>query len=296
MSEIKRLLEESAKKTEEALVEYFGSLPDDLALIGEAEKYSLMGGGKRIRPFLTFEFCRMLGGTPEQAAPFAAAIEMIHTYSLIHDDLPCMDDDTYRRGRLTCHKKFDEATAILAGDALLTKAFGVAVGNPYVSSEQNVEAVALLAEAAGDGGMVGGQILDLSAEKNGADDIDQVLRLHSLKTGAMIRTAALLGCLAAGETRNSTMAQAADRYASGIGTAFQIVDDILDVNGDATTLGKATGADAKMNKVTFLNFFSVDEAHEYAARLTKEAVDALKGIPGNTVLCDLALYLLDRKN
>ena len=295
MREIEELLKQSAEKTECHLKEYFVSSEADLAPILEAQTYSLLGGGKRIRPFLVFEFCRLFGGEEKAAAPFACAIEMIHTYSLIHDDLPCMDDDDYRRGRLTCHKQFDEATAVLAGDALLTGAFGVAAGNPYVTAEIARDAVKMLSTAAGTFGMVGGQILDLSAENRKNVTCEEVLRLHSLKTGALIRAAAKLGALAAGKTENSEEYKAADRYAAGIGLAFQIVDDVLDVLGDASSLGKATGADAKMNKVTFLNFYSANEALEYAASVTHEAMDAIKTMKGSETLCALAEYLLERK-
>ncbi|MBO5305560.1 MAG: polyprenyl synthetase family protein, partial [Clostridia bacterium] len=261
----------------------------------DAETYSLFGGGKRIRPFLVFEFCRMLGGEERAAAPFACAIEMIHTYSLIHDDLPCMDDDTDRRGRLTCHKMFDEATAVLSGDALLTGAFGVAAGNPYVTPKIARDAAVLLSESAGAHGMVGGQILDMAAEKHSNVSINDVLRLHSLKTGALIRAAARLGCLAAGKSAKDEATLAADRYAAGIGLAFQIVDDVLDVEGDPEKLGKATGADAKMNKVTFMNFYSVKEAKAYAAKLTEQAIGAISDMPNHETLCELAEYLLERK-
>ncbi len=294
-NKIETLLKESAKTTESYLKAYFENAEKDLLPLIEAETYSLFGGGKRIRPFLVFEFCRMLGGEERAAAPFASAIEMIHTYSLIHDDLPCMDDDTYRRGRLTCHKRFDEATAVLAGDALLTGAFGAAAENPFVSPKIARDAVVLLSEAAGAHGMVGGQILDMSAEKHLNVGIDDVLRLHSLKTGALIRAAARLGCLAAGRASDDEATLAADRYAAGIGLAFQIVDDILDVEGNPEKLGKATGADVKMNKVTFMKFYSSKEARAYAARLTEEAIDAISAMPNNQTLCSLATYLLDRK-
>lgn len=295
MREMERLLKQSAQNTESYLKEYFVSSEADLAPILEAQTYSLLGGGKRIRPFLVFEFCRMFGGEEKAAAPFACAIEMIHTYSLIHDDLPCMDDDTYRRGRLTCHKQFDEATAVLAGDALLTEAFGVAAGNPHVTAEIAREAVRLLSAAAGTFGMVGGQTLDLAAETKTDVTLDEVLRLHSLKTGALIRAAAGLGALAAGKTAKTEEYMAADRYAAGIGLAFQIVDDVLDAVGDAAQLGKATGSDAKMNKVTFLNFYSPEQAQAYAERITVEAIGAVKELKGSETLCALAEYLLERK-
>ena len=294
MHDVTGLLKASAQKTEAYLEKYFEHVEKDLLLLAEAEKYSLFGGGKRIRPFLVFEFCRMFGGEERAAEPFASAVEMVHTYSLIHDDLPCMDDDTYRRGRLTCHKQYDEATAILAGDALLTEAFGIVAGNPYVSPMVAKEAVVVLSEAAGSKGMVGGQILDMYAEKKPSMEIKDVLRLQALKTGALICAAAKLGALAAGKTKETKEYEAAERYAQGIGLAFQIVDDILDVEGDAELLGKATGADAKMNKVTFLNFYSVSEARAYAAKLTEQATEAISSMPQSQTLCCLASHLLKR--
>ena len=294
-NEIETLLKASAAKTEACLKANFENGEKDLLPLTEAEQYSLLGGGKRIRPFLVFEFCRVLGGEEGAAEPFASAIERVHTYSLIHDDLPCMDDDTYRRGRLTCHKKFDEATAVLAGDALLTDAFGLVAGNPHVSAQSAREAVMLLSEAAGTHGLVGGQILDMGSEKKQSVRIEEVLRLHSLKTGALIRAAAKLGVLAAGKGSESEEFLAADRFATGIGLCFQIVDDILDVEGNAEQLGKATGADARMNKVTFMNFYSVAEARAYAARLTEEAKAAIAFLPEAETLCALADYLLERK-
>lgn len=294
MHSIETFLKESAAKTEQYLLEVCKREPIDLSRIFEAEKYSLMGGGKRIRPFLVFEFCRALGGEEKAAAPFACAIEMIHTYSLIHDDLPCMDDDTYRRGRLTCHKQFDEATAVLAGDALLTGAFGITVKNQAVSPEQRVEAVRVLSESAGDCGMIGGQILDMQAEKNGAFGLDQVIRLHSLKTGALMRASATLGCIAAGVEREDRAWLAAEQYADRIGLAFQIIDDLLDVRGDARKMGKATGMDAKMNKVTFMSYKTEEEALTFAEELTEQAKQALVGIRKSERLCSLASYLLER--
>ncbi len=294
MRDIEELLKESARRTEQYLRDICKREPSDLLRIFEAEEYSLMGGGKRIRPFLVFEFCRALGGDEKVAAPFACAIEMIHTYSLIHDDLPCMDDDTYRRGRLTCHKQFDEATAVLAGDALLTGAFGVAASNKALSAEQCLEAIRVLSEAAGDCGMIGGQILDMQAETKGVEGLDGVIRLHGLKTGALIRASAVLGCIAAGAKRGDVAWKAAEKYAEGIGLAFQIVDDLLDVRGDAERMGKATGMDAKMNKVTFMNYKTQEEAETFAEALTMGAIGALEDMENGETLRALAHYLLAR--
>ena len=294
MSNIEAVLKASAARTEEALAACLVCKKEDLALIFEAEAYSLLGGGKRIRPFLVLEFCKLFGGKEEAAIPFALALEMIHTYSLIHDDLPCMDNDDYRRGRLTSHKKFGEAMAVLAGDALLTRAFGTAASNREVSADICVEAVKTLSRAAGDEGMIGGQVLDILGEDNESLTLGDLKRLQSLKTGALIRAAARLGCLAAGKSADSNEAIAADRYAEGVGLAFQIVDDVLDVVGDPSLLGKQTGADVKKNKMTFTRFYSPDEAIACAKELTEKAIDALVPYQGSDLLCELAEYLLKR--
>lgn len=295
MEAIETALKASAAKTEKALADCLVCKKEDLALIFEAEAYSLLGGGKRIRPFLVLEFCKLFGGREEAAMPFACALEMIHTYSLIHDDLPCMDDDDYRRGRLTSHKKFGEAMAVLAGDALLTRAFGTAASNREVSAEICVEAVRVLSRAAGDQGMIGGQVLDIRGENNDGLTLDELRRLQALKTGALIRAAARLGCLAAGKTVGSLEAIAADRYAANIGLAFQIVDDVLDVVGDPSLLGKQTGADVKKNKMTFTHFYSPDEAMACANALTDQAIGELARYEGSDTLCELARYLSRRK-
>ncbi len=294
MRDIKRDLVLVAQKTEEALAVYTECSAADLALIYEAERYSLLGGGKRIRPYLVLAFCRLYGGEEAAAMPFACALEMIHTYSLIHDDLPCMDDDDLRRGRPTNHKKYGEAMAVLAGDALLTRAFGVAASNGAVSPEVALEAIRTLSASAGDGGMIGGQALDILGEERDVLTLAELERLQSLKTGALIRAAARLGCLAAGKMPSSPEAMAADTYAARIGLAFQIVDDVLDVVGDPALLGKKTGVDKDKHKITFMNYYGVDEALAYAARLTEEAVAAISQYEGSDDLCALAHYLSKR--
>ena len=240
-------------------------------VLNEACRYSLMAGGKRVRPALTLEFCRLFGGDPMDALPFAAAVEMIHTFSLIHDDLPCMDDDDLRRGRPTSHKVFGEAYALLAGDGLALDAFGVAASNACVPPEARVEAVRLLSRAAGCGGMVRGQIVDMFGEGNTLS-YDELLFLHANKSGALIRVAAQMGCLAVGCAMGSPEMLAAEGYAERIGLAFQVIDDILDATSTPEALGKSVGGDADHHKNTFLSFKSVPEAEAYAAGLTEEAV------------------------
>ena len=218
---------------------------------------------------------------------------MIHTYSLIHDDLPCMDDDDLRRGKPTNHKVFGYSTALLAGDGLLTHAFGVAASNAYVDSAIALAAVKALSDAAGEFGMIGGQIIDLYGEKERLSE-EKLVKLHTLKTGALIKVSAEMGCLAAGCDSDSPEMAAALEYAAKIGLAFQIIDDIMDVTVSEEVLGKSAGSDAENNKTTFMTYYSVEDAREYAARLTAEAVSAVADYSGSETLTDLAAYLLDR--
>ncbi len=294
-SKLKNRMSEDAALTEAALEKYFVNDDPDIAKIFDSEKYSLFAGGKRIRPFLVLEFCRMLGGTDEAALPFACAVEMIHTYSLIHDDLPCMDNDDMRRGKPTNHVAFGYSTALLAGDALLTKAFEVAASNTAVAPKTVCEAVRLLAVAAGDTGMIGGQVMDLAAENSSISE-ETLLKLYSGKTGALMRVSAQLGCIAAGCLPESPEVYAAVEFASKTGLAFQIIDDILDRNGDAAVLGKPTGSDEQNHKTTFLSFHSAEEAAEYAEKLTSEAVSEIAEFDNSEILTDFAVYLLGRNN
>ena len=264
------------------------------AVLDESERYSLMAGGKRVRPALTLEFCRLFGGDPRAALPFAAAVEMIHTFSLIHDDLPCMDNDDLRRGRPTNHKVFGEAYALLAGDGLALDAFGMAASNDRVSLESRTQAVLLLSRAAGSEGMVRGQIMDMFGEQNTLT-YEELLALHAHKTGALIRVAAQLGCLAAGMLPGSPEMTAAEGYAERIGLAFQVIDDILDATSTPEQLGKSVGGDADHHKNTFLSFSAIPEAEAYADRLTEEAVALLTPFEGSERLIALARYLAVRR-
>ena len=263
-------------------------------VLDEACRYSLMAGGKRVRPALTLEFCRLLGKDPEAALPFAAAVEMIHTFSLIHDDLPCMDDDDLRRGRPTNHKVFGEAYALLAGDGMVLDAFGMAASNEAVSPEARVEAVRLLSEAAGTAGMVRGQIVDMFGEQNTLT-YEELLFLHAHKTGALIRVAAQLGVLAAGYPTDSPEMEAAVGYAERVGLAFQVIDDILDATSTPEIMGKSVGSDADHNKNTFLSFSSIPHAGAFAERLTEEAVGLLTPYDRAERLIALARYLAVRR-
>ena len=265
------------------------------ASLYEAIRYSLLSGGKRIRATLVLETCRMLGGQINAALPFACAVEMVHTYSLIHDDLPCMDDDDMRRGKPTNHKVYGEATAILAGDGLLTDAFSVCAMNPYVSGDCAATAVAVLSGAAGSFGMVKGQAADLYGESHALSE-GELVELHMGKTGAMICASVQLGCLAAGYLPNDEITERLTLFARNIGLVFQIVDDVLDVTSSSEMLGKNVGSDKNNNKTTFMSFFTPESAMNYAEALTKEAVELVDGIEGSERMIDLALYLCDRKN
>lgn len=261
----------------------------------EAQRYSLLSGGKRIRPSLVIESCRMLGGNVEAAIPFAEAVEMIHTYSLIHDDLPCMDDDDMRRGNPTCHKVYGEAMATLAGDGLLTDAFSVCVMNPHVTGDCAATAVALLSGAAGSFGMVRGQVTDLYGESHKLTE-EQLVELHLGKTGAMICVSVQLGALAAGIAPNDERVEKLTAFAQRIGLAFQIIDDILDATASEEVLGKSVGSDKDKNKTTFLSFFTVEQARAQAEEMTVSAIKQIADIEGSERLIALALYLCDRKN
>jgi len=253
-----------------------------------AMRYSLLAGGKRLRPIFVFDFCRMCGSNWQDAVPFAAAVEMIHTYSLIHDDLPCMDNDDYRRGRLTNHKVYGEAIAVLAGDALLTAAFSFIAKANY-DANVRIRAVEVLAECAGELGMVGGQVLDMQSEQRQCTE-QEVLDIQSRKTGALIRASCMLGVIAA--NGNDAQLQAASDFAAHLGLAFQIRDDMLDVIGNAEEMGKAVGVDTVKN--TFVQLYGLDTCVDLVRSHTEKALDALRSFDNREFMCDLACYLTER--
>ena len=256
----------------------------------DAMRYSLLAGGKRLRPIFVFDFCRMCGGDWYAAAPFAAAIEMVHTYSLIHDDLPCMDNDDYRRGRLTNHKVYGEATAVLAGDALLTAAFSF-IAKACFSAEIRIKAVEILSSCAGELGMVGGQLLDMHSEKRQCTK-QEVLDIQSRKTGALIRAACMLGVLAG--SGSTEQLSAADKFATHLGLAFQIRDDMLDVIGDSNELGKAVGVDTFKN--TFVHLYGLDVCDEMVCAHTNDALSYLHAFSDTQFIEELARHLTHRTN
>ena len=255
----------------------------------EAMEYSLLAGGKRLRPIFAFEFCRMCGADWKKAAPFAAAIEMIHTYSLIHDDLPAMDNDDFRRGRPTNHKVYGEAMAILAGDALLTDAFCVA-STAELSGKAMADAIGILAECAGSLGMVGGQVLDIMSEDRELTE-QEVLDIQSRKTGALINAACATGALAGGATQEQF--DAACQFAAGLGLAFQIRDDMLDVIGTKEEMGKGVGTDA--NKNTFIRLYGLEKCEELVQKYTSYAIEALAAFDDADNMKALALSLTTRR-
>lgn len=260
----------------------------------EAMAYSLENGGKRIRPMLALEFCRVCGGEPEKAVPFALALEMVHTYSLIHDDLPCMDDDDMRRGKPSSHKVFGEANALLAGDGLLTLAFETVLSAPDMSGEQKAAAGLALAKAAGCSGMIAGQVMDLANEGRKAP-LEDVSKTDRLKTGELIMAAASMGCIAANADEEKL--HAAREYCAGIGLAFQIVDDILDVTSSSEVLGKPVGSDGENEKSTYVSLLGLKKSKELADELTEKAKTALSVFGDEKeFLLKLADKLADRNN
>lgn len=273
-------------------------------VVYEAMRYSLLAGGKRIRPVLALTAAQILGETAENILPFASAIEMIHTYSLIHDDLPAMDNDDYRRGRYSCHKQFDEATAILAGDALLTMAFEIAANGALrlAQKENGLKALKYIAECAGTEGMIGGQIVDLDAETRKITEAE-LKYLCERKTGALLRVPVLAAAAISGKEGTEAAALLL-HYADAVGLAFQIKDDILDVEGDSSVLGKDTGSDAKEGKTTFVTLYGINESKLILSKLTGEAVNACEKLFVLTAgdhekaacvfLKELAIFLLER--
>jgi len=277
---------------ESALQEYMQVIDNPQKKIYEAEEYSLMAGGKRLRPVIMMMTAKMCGLSPEKVLPFATAIEMIHTYSLIHDDLPAMDNDDLRRGKPTNHKVFGEAIAILAGDALLTKAFEIAASTNCegISPEQVIRAISVLSKAAGDNGMIGGQVVDIESRN---EDEALLKYLHSLKTGALIKASGMIGAILAGAKDEEI--HAVESFCGNLGIAFQIQDDILDVVGDEAELGKPIGSDAENEKSTYVTLFGVEKAEEMAEEYTNKAIESLSVFEDSSELCNLAKKLMGRK-
>jgi geranylgeranyl diphosphate synthase type II len=294
---LKAYLEERRGLVNRALEGYLPAVRGPAFRVTQAMHYSLFAGGKRLRPILCLAAAEAVGGDPGEALPVACALEMIHTYSLIHDDLPAMDDDDLRRGQPTCHKQFDEATAILAGDGLLTEAFHTmaAIATRYEGREAVwLEVMRLVADAAGYQGMVGGQMLDLLAEGRRVT-LKELETIHRHKTGALLTAAVRAGALVGGGSRAEVTQLTS--YGEKFGLSFQITDDLLDVEGEAAEMGKAPGMDAKRGKATYPALLGLEATRKYARSLVEEAVAALEPFQARAEpLRELALYLLARRS
>lgn len=263
------------------------------SVVLDAMNYSIKNGGKRIRPLLTLYFSELFGGDREAAIKLGCALEMVHTYSLIHDDLPCMDNDDMRRGKPSCHIAFGEANALLAGDALLTEAFFLATQSGIVPENANL-AVKFLSEFAGVRGMVMGQVLDLQFE-NSEPNLDEIKKMYSLKTCALLKCACVLGYLT-GDKVNFEQIDKICEYAENLGLAFQIKDDILDIISDSQTLGKPVGSDEKNNKPTFVRLYGLEKSKELVNSLTENAISILNSFNGQSEkIINLTLALAERK-
>ncbi len=276
------------------LDEYYKNALDDVQeqkSVVEAMWYSLSAGGKRIRPMLVLEFCRVCGGNTKDALSAACALEMIHTFSLIHDDLPCMDNDDYRRGRPSCHKQYTEGTALLAGDALENYAYNIVLEDDRISSEQKVSLLKSLTRAVGVKGMIGGQVIDTEHEGKSFGE-ELLLKMYNMKTGALLKTACEMGCIAANGTAEQV--KNAALYAEKLGLAFQIIDDILDITSSQEVLGKPIGSDKNSGKVTYASLNGIEKAKETAVKLTNEAIEMLGNFNDNEFLMYLTNYLLSR--
>lgn len=291
MTDLNAYIKETANRVNERLDEICSLF--DVTDVSKAVEYSLKNGGKRIRPFLTLEFSKACGGNSTAAVDFACAVEMVHTYSLIHDDLPSMDNDDMRRGKPSCHKVFGEATALLAGDALLTEAFAVLTSADGVSAENKTTAVKELSLNAGINGMIKGQTLDLQFE-NTTPTANDILEMYNLKTSNLLRASCCLGCLTLDGCTDNLL-NSAKEYAFNLGIAFQIMDDILDVTSDEATLGKPVGSDDKNDKSTIVKFFGLEKSKQLVDEYTQKAIAALNTINGDTsILKEFALYMANR--
>lgn len=288
-----KVFKEYIKSMECKLDNFIPAENTSYSLVTDAMRYSLLNAGKRIRPIILLEFYKICGGKADGVYNFAAALEMIHTYSLIHDDLPCMDNDDMRRGKPSNHIKYGEDIALLAGDGLLTQAFYTASSVCDIEPKNVLKAVNALASRAGYSGMIGGQVIDLQSEGKQVD-IKLIEQLNLLKTGALLQCAAEVGCILAGADENKC--STARRYGRFVGLAFQIIDDILDATSDTATLGKPVGSDDKNDKSTFVYVYGIEKCKQIAADLTDKALDCLNEFDGDvSFLKELTNFLLNRE-
>ncbi|QCE34212.1 polyprenyl synthetase family protein [Acetobacteraceae bacterium] len=295
---LKNVMKKEAETVEEALNQLVPELTNSGQLT-EAMRYAVLGGGKRLRAFLAITGSRLLGASSEQALRIGAAIECIHAYSLIHDDLPCMDDDDLRRGKPSTHVQYGDALALLAGDALQTTAFEILLHPQTSPSAQIRTELALgLSHASGVNGMVGGQVLDIEGEKKSLN-INQIRQIHAMKTGALLRFSAESGAILAGLSKEDSQRRALFQFGTYLGTAFQIADDILDATATGEVLGKTAGKDAAAGKSTYVSCLGLEGAREEANNVVQEAVKALKNFGDSkeaVLLSDLAYYVIERQN
>ena len=289
-------MQQYRERVESKLLSLLSSRENIATHLNEAMQYSLLNGGKRLRPILVYQACKLLGGSLEQADNAACAIEAIHSYSLVHDDLPAMDDDDLRRGKPTCHIKFDEATAILAGDALLTLAFELLSGDDSLQSPDiKIKLIQTLATASGDLGMVDGQAFDLGSVGK-ALTLEQLQAMHGAKTGALIRAALRLGALASNNATTESLA-ALDQYGIAIGLAFQIQDDILDIEGSTEQLGKPQGSDLERDKPTYPALMGLEASKAWLEELVEQANEALASFGEQaTSLREIAQFIISRSS
>ncbi len=288
-------IEEFSKLLEDNLYNYFENYFEEYGILFQSMEYSLRNGGKRVRPLLTLLFCDACGGNVKSALPMAEAVEYIHTYSLIHDDLPCMDNDDYRRGKPSNHKVYGDATALLAGDGLLTAAFeriATCSNAGLYSADVAVKAISELSVYAGARGMIGGQVIDIQNENKPDISFETLRLLDNLKTGALIEAACALGCIAAGADDNAIYS--AKSFASKIGLAFQIKDDILDVTSSLEKLGKMTGSDVGNGKTTYVTLLGVEKCQQMVDELTDEAMKEIDFFSNNSALKEYTEYLARR--
>ncbi len=286
--------EEKIIEVNKSLEKYIEEKEAPQSMIYKAMNYSLHAGGKRIRPVMLMASAELVGGNCENVMPFACAIEMIHTYSLIHDDLPCMDDDDLRRGKPTNHKVFGEAMAVLAGDGLLNKAFEIILKNSQFSPNMTLAAMSEIATASGTEGMIGGQVIDIESEGKQIDAVT-LMTLHLHKTAALIMTSAKVGALLGGGSRDDLLAL--EEFSRYLGIAFQIKDDILDVVGNEEKLGKKTGADEVNNKSTFVSIYGLEQSEKMLNDYTEKAIESLSAYGEKAeFLIELSKFLLAREN
>ena len=288
------ILKEKITKINSSLTRYMSYEENPQSIIYDAMKYSLFAGGKRLRPVIMLLVSDMLSGDENEVMPFACAMEMIHTYSLIHDDLPSMDNDDLRRGKPTNHKVYGEAMAILAGDSLLNRAFEITSNHKYKNPERALSAIASLSNSSGTEGMIGGQTVDIQSEGKKISE-DELIYLHTLKTGAIIRSSGVIGAIMAGASKDEI--KAIDDFCKNLGIAFQIQDDLLDVTGNEAELGKPIGSDTDSEKTTFVSLFGIEGTKKAVCDYTNKAISSLEifGEKAN-ILIELANYLINRNN